>query len=108
MARHWTCRKCRTRHPRTKQICPCGVRRPKTRKPKHAVALDLPYEEWIARFGDRCGICGREATPVRRLDRDHDHRTGEPRGLLCHRCNRALPSFVTVEWLEAALRYLRR
>lgn len=70
----------------------------------------MPYEEWIARFGDRCNICGREASGVRRLDRDHDHKAEvpTPRGLLCARCNRALPSWLTVEWLEKALAYLRR
>lgn len=65
----------------------------------------MPYEEWEARFGARCGICGREASGVRRLDRDHDHRTGEPRGLLCHLCNRALGNR-TLEWLRAAVYYM--
>lgn len=108
MTRYWTCRKCSTKHPRTRQLCPCGVRRPKPRRPKHVAALEMPYEEWVARFGEKCGVCGRSATAVRRLDRDHDHTTGEPRGLLCHRCNRALPSWVTTDWLLQALAYLQR
>lgn len=108
MARVWTCRKCRTTWPRTKQLCACGGRRPAARKPKHTRALDDPYEIWVARFGGFCGICGAEPTAKRRLDRDHCHDTGEARGLLCHRCNRALPSWVTEEWLAAALAYLRR
>ena len=59
-------------------------------------------------FGERCGICGKGPSATRRLDRDHDHKTGQPRGLLDHRCNRALPSWATPEWLEAAAAYLRR
>jgi hypothetical protein len=71
-------------------------------------ALELPYEHYLELAGaELCGICGR-GPQRRRLDRDHDHKTGKPRGLLCHRCNRALPSWVTVEWLEAAAVYLRR
>lgn len=69
----------------------------------------MPYEEYVRlNGGERCGICGNPPSENRRLDRDHDHRTGEPRGLLCHRCNRALPDWVTEEWLEAARAYLGR
>lgn len=110
MASHqWTCRGCGTRWPRIKQRCDCGRARPAPRKPAHRAALEAPYEEWVERFGGEvCGICGRSPSARRRLDRDHCHGTGEPRGLLCARCNRALPSFVTVSWLEAAADYLRR
>lgn len=122
MASRWTCPKCKTVHPRTKQVCGtdltpllvCDGRRPKKRKPEHQLVLDLmPYDEWVERFGvvidgvlvARCNICGRP--PVNRaLHRDHDHRSGNPRGLLCHRCNRALPDWMTVKWLEKAIEYL--
>jgi hypothetical protein len=69
------------------------------------------YEEYVERFGERCGICGREPSATRRLDRDHWHtgeRAGEPRGLLDHRCNRALPDWVDAAWLRAAADYLER
>lgn len=109
MASFWTCRKCSIKWPRTKQVCSCGQVRPARRRPKHQMVLDLmPYPEWVARFGERCGICGRPPGPNRNLDRDHDHRTGEPRGLLCHKCNRALPAWITVEWLQKAIAYLKR
>lgn len=110
-AHYWTCQKCGTRHQRTKQLCACGSRRPAARKPKHTAALDVPFEEWQREFGDRCGICGRPPGPNRRLDRDHWHGgpfAGHPRGLLCHRCNRALPDWVTLLWLERASIYLRK
>ena len=63
----------------------------------------------------KCAICG--AThghrscrgQVCRLAIDHDHKTGEVRGLLCNNCNRGLGRFKdSVENLEAALRYLKR
>lgn len=72
-------------------------------------ALKLDYAVYVKlNGGDFCGVCGRKPSATRRLDRDHDHRTKEPRGLCCSRCNRALPVWVTVEWLEAAIRYLKR
>ena len=78
------------------------------RKPKHSEALKLPYEVYVYVNGgsELCGICGRPGK-TRRLHRDHDHRTGIPRGLLCYRCNRTLAFYVTIEWLERAIVYLR-
>lgn len=55
--------------------------------------------------GGKCALCGRE--PVkRRLDIDHDHHGMFIRGLLCVRCNRALASWMTAQWLRAAADYL--
>jgi hypothetical protein len=77
------------------------------RRPRHAEALKLPYEVYVAINGgvETCGICGRPGK-TRRLHRDHDHRTGMPRGLLCFRCNRILAYFIDIPWLEAAIIYL--
>lgn len=73
------------------------------------VALELPYEEYVVlNGGDHCGICQTPSTTGRRLDRDHDHKAGLPRGLLHARCNRALPNWVTPQWLRAAADYLER
>jgi hypothetical protein len=102
----WTCRKCGQKWPRTSQLCTCGAKRPAKRRPKHQLVLETPYEWWVSKFGERCGICGRPPGPNRRLDRDHDHKTGEARGLLCHRCNRALPDWITTDWLRKAILYL--
>jgi len=60
----------------------------------------------IAGHGPACEICGN--VPKRGLDQDHDHKTGTTRGWLCHRCNRALPTWVTVAWLYNAAAYLLR
>lgn len=115
--RVWTCQRvtagqpCRTKNPRIKRNCvKCGKPRPKTRQPAHMTALELSYEQYVElNGGDHCGICGVPRPSTRRLDRDHCHEgEGRPRGLLCHRCNRALARWVSVEWLRAAIVYLER
>lgn len=114
MTHYWRCRRvkagvpCGTLNLATKKKChACGNLRPAKRQPAHrAVLTEMPYEQWVATFGAACGICGRAATARRRLDRDHDHATGAARGLLCARCNRAIPNWVTAEWLRAAAAYL--
>lgn len=47
------------------------------------------YGELLKQQGGRCGIC-RNVPRTIRLAVDHDHKTGEPRGLLCKRCNHDL------------------
>jgi len=130
--RTWKCKKCEWINPRTKANCEvdgCAGKRPAPRRPKHQLVLEVPYSEWVKRFGAEhtscggegceyceqtgkwpiCNVCERPWRPGQNaLHRDHDHRTGEMRGLLCHRCNRALPNWMTPAWLERALAYLRR
>jgi hypothetical protein len=50
------------------------------------------YDELLARQGGGCGICGKKPGKIA-LHVDHDHETGEIRGLLCVRCNNALGQF---------------
>ena len=80
------------------------------RKPTRAKQLgvdDATYAAMLARQGGGCAICGAKPK-TRRLHADHDHKTDRVRGLLCHRCNRALPTWVTVSWLMDAATYLAR
>lgn len=72
-------------------------------------ALQLSYETYVEiNDGEFCGICGREPESGKRFHRDHDHRTGKPRGVLCFPCNLQLKHSSTVEWLRAAASYLER
>jgi Recombination endonuclease VII len=50
----------------------------------------VQYERLLARQGGVCAICGRPPRGQRPLDVDHNHTTGQVRGLLCGNCNRAL------------------
>jgi len=60
-----------------------------------------------------CAICFKPETSkcrngdVSRLHVDHNHETGEIRGLLCNRCNRGVGFFKDeIEHLKGAIRYL--
>lgn len=66
----------------------------------------MDYDALLEFQGGVCAICGAEPKS-RRLDRDHDHKLMVVRGLLCVRCNRNVPDWVTPEWLEACAAYLR-
>lgn len=79
------------------------------RKPTRRKQLGLTIEDYdrmLAEQGGVCAICG-NPPKARRLDVDHDHRTGAVRGLLCHRCNRGV-SWDALGWLERAQAYLLR
>jgi hypothetical protein len=109
--RFWTCRKCDARVPRVLANCltpDCTGKRPKPRKPAHHAEKDsTTYETLVERYGELCGICG-AGRGTRRLHRDHDHKTGRVRGLLCFRCNAALRDYMTLDWLLNAAKYLDR
>jgi len=48
------------------------------------------YETLLADSDGTCDICGGVNANGRQLSLDHDHKTGKPRGFLCHRCNSAI------------------
>ena len=78
------------------------------RKPTRARQLGVTDEEYarlLAAQGGHCALCPN--TPkTRRLHVDHDHTTGRVRGLLCFRCNKFLPSWVTREWALRVAEYV--
>jgi hypothetical protein len=92
-----------------------------TRISNRASRYGISFEE-ATRLGDEtaCHICGVELTAdMTATGRtvDHDHDTGEVRGVLCHNCNRLLgkaehgaprASISIEELLTRALRYLQR
>lgn len=54
----------------------------------------LDYEQMLAAQGHSCAICRKHMNDSpRSLHIDHDHLTGQVRGLLCFPCNKALGEF---------------
>lgn len=61
------------------------------------------YEALVVAQKSMCPLC---ETRVEKLHVDHDHATGEVRGLLCGPCNRRLGHIEDRRWLAAALEYV--
>lgn len=82
----------------------------KTPSAAHLAIFGLTVEDYIALWeqqGGKCFLCRRSFNRGRPACIDHDHRTGETRGLLCHYCNRTIGWLhEDVEWLERAHSYL--
>jgi hypothetical protein len=81
-------------------------------KLKHRYRITQPqYDALLVRQGGMCAICGRPQAAraiSARLYVDHDHETGEVRGLLCLHCNAMLGcANDDPEVLLAAIVYLR-
>ena len=56
-----------------------------------------------------CYICSKKPSDKRALDIDHNHETGEVRGLLCSQHNRAIGLFDdSINLLARAIEYLSR
>ena len=55
----------------------------------HGISLD-EYRDMLAAQGGKCAICGGDEEVKKRLVVDHDHGSGEVRGLLCSHCNLVL------------------
>lgn len=64
----------------------------------------------LAAQGNRCAACGTDDPGnVNGWVTDHDHVTGEVRGILCHGCNIGLGAFKdSIDRLQRAIRYLRQ
>lgn len=78
----------------------CALRR------KYGISL-AEYEELAIKQGNACAICHVQATKEKRLAVDHNHTTGEVRGLLCGPCNQALGLLAdSPSRVSKALKYL--
>lgn len=64
------------------------------------------YEQMLEKQNGVCAICKEECKTRQRLVVDHDHATGQVRGLLCKSCNFHLGVLERHEWVEKAQRYL--
>lgn len=89
------CRICKGRdilNDRRSRLCPpCAEKNAfhKRRKEKERMRREAARPGLIDRYGDQCMIC--DAIPhSRAMNVDHNHKTGQIRGLLCYRCNYGL------------------
>jgi|DEB0MinimDraft_10_1074344.scaffolds.fasta_scaffold184493_1 hypothetical protein len=92
-----------------------GKHKNETRREKH---LRLTYQ-WtdsiyfhnLLMQGMGCAVCGSENPGHRKYDFvvDHNHKTGHPRGLLCHTCNVGVGMFKeNPSTLDNAISYLAK
>jgi len=126
-ARYWTCKRCGFRNERGWLKCRgtiersggawivCTGRRPPKHVPKHAVVMrDNGYQHFrdvndaIHGAGDNCGVCLAVPKDSRNMQREHDHSTGQARGLACWRCNRLMPKQFDLQTARAIVAYLER
>lgn len=63
------------------------------------------YIEMYNALNGKCPLCNKW---YKDLAIDHNHETGEVRGLLCISCNRVLGYVENREWLKLAQDYLRK
>jgi hypothetical protein len=76
--------------------------------------LSQAYEQLLITQGGLCAICAQPETRIWKgtkvkLSVDHDHKTGQVRGLLCNQCNGMLGRFRDdVQILSRAINYLEK
>lgn len=103
------CKSCRNK--KAKDDWKDGSIRDSVYKRKFGITLD-DYDKMLEAQEGRCAICNTKDLTGHgkkhgRFSVDHDHVTGEVRGLLCHPCNVGLGSFKdNTEFMMNAIRYL--
>jgi hypothetical protein len=99
------CKDCRQQYNRDYKA---GIRKGgKQRNPKYSLYTPEEKQQLFEFQNHRCGICNREFDSLDDMVVDHDHETGETRGLLCSRCNQGLGFFLDdIMFLSAAISYL--
>ena len=77
---------------------------------KNNYNIDLnKYNTLLTEQSNACAICEKKCVSGKRLAVDHNHDTGEVRGLLCCRCNRGLGNLDDdLDKLRSAVLYLER
>lgn len=75
---------------------------------KNHKLLARDYERLLQKQKGVCAICSSTCSTGRRLSVDHDHKTGQVRGLLCTKCNLFVGIMEKNPKLTEALRYLRK
>ena len=79
---------------------------------RQAGIKDMTYEKYLEMLENQnhcCAICGEHKDSfIKQLSVDHNHNTGQPRGLLCSACNGGIGKLKdSVDMLEKAIKYLK-
>ena len=86
------------------------ISRQKTREWNRLKSSGFTQKEYEAKLKEqnyRCAICRTTDSGPMDFHADHDHKTGEKRGVLCHKCNTGLGLLKDdIEILCAAIEYL--
>lgn len=71
------------------------------------------FEIILRSQGGVCALCEEKLTKTGKnkgkpkpLNVDHDHKSGLTRGILCVGCNRKIPEWMTLAWIERVAKYL--
>lgn len=98
--KHGSCKKCHSSssyESRKKTGKGIGKDANRTRNLKKHGMTKVEYDNMVAAQGGLCALCGEPPSRTShgsfRLVVDHDHNTGEIRGLLCNTCNLGLGHF---------------
>lgn len=108
------CKKCWDAHVRSLPSFNPEQRRPRFHRSKLKRKFGLDYGIYLQMLKDQdhlCAICGGPETSKAygTLSVDHDHVTGQIRGLLCSRCNQGIGLLQEdIGILKSAIRYLKR
>ena len=99
------CKNCfRSKYPRSERPRKDG---PRHRRVKYGLT-EADYQALLKTQGGKCAICLKPCSTGKALAVDHNHDTGQVRGLLCMSCNTGLGKFKDDRsLLLAALNYLR-
>ena len=102
------CKSCKNEQQKVNYASNPDVHRAYLYKQKYGITLE-EYDEILADQGGCCLICKRDTPNGQgRFVVDHNHETGEVRGLLCSTCNTGLGNFMdNPDFLLSAYHYIK-
>lgn len=106
--KHAWCKQCQSQYAKQRYVYSPNKQRELTLKNKYGIAIET-YNQLLIKQQNSCALCG--TTVVGRNQKnfcvDHNHETGEIRGLLCFNCNIGLGMFKdSPKLLQRAIQYL--
>jgi len=91
---YWQCKECHYKSVRKNKLAQYGM-------------TSKEYDDLLLHQNGKCAICRKSPTSKKRLAVDHNHDTGEIRGLLCSSCNLMIGNAKNSPFvLERAINYL--